>query len=158
MSELFDDVWSDSSSFDSSPNSTEQYNDEPTNNTSSTNTQYPPDIRKLRELHSKRGYLDGIVASKETKLQTGFNEGFPTGAALGLHAGRVAGTAQMLAILHPSEQASREILSRAATCLHVSRVLTASHFDPMLDLKTSPEEHPAIKEAQKQVDDLQQTL
>lgn len=62
MSNTWDDVWASDSDVE---------------------TERSPDLVKLRENHSKRGYLDGIVSSKEEKLQEGFNDGFPTGAKLG---------------------------------------------------------------------------
>ncbi|KAG0659341.1 Essential protein Yae1, N terminal [Maudiozyma exigua] len=74
--DVLDDVWGSDS------------DDEILNN---ENAGYSRDLQKLREQHNKRGYLDGIVSSKETNLQDGFNAGFPTGASIGFEVGKLIG-------------------------------------------------------------------
>lgn len=93
------------------------------------------DVRKLRENHNKRGYLDGITHSKETNLQQGFDDGFPTGALLGMQVGKLIGTLQALVSKYGDgdEQLSDDFRA-ARKELHISKVLTKSMFDPNLDV------------------------
>lgn len=93
------------------------------------------DVRKLRENHNKRGYLDGITHSKETNLQQGFDEGFPTGALLGMQVGKLIGTLQALVSKYGDRDEQLSDDFRAARKeLHISKVLTKSMFDHNLDV------------------------
>ncbi|CCF56245.1 hypothetical protein KAFR_0A08110 [Kazachstania africana CBS 2517] len=100
------------------------------------------DLRKLREIHAKRGYLDGIVSSKETNLQQGFNAGFPTGAQLGFQVGKIIGVLQGLKYKYGDED---EELKRdyelAKRELLISALLSKSIFTESFDL---PNGHAAV--------------
>ncbi|AJR59905.1 Essential protein Yae1, N terminal [Saccharomyces cerevisiae] len=121
MSNTWDDVWASDSDVE---------------------TERSPDLLKLRENHSKRGYLDGIVSSKEEKLQEGFNDGFPTGAKLGKQVGIIMGVLLGLRTRFGDED---EGLSKAYIDaqkeLRINKVLSKSIFDPNFDLQ---EKHPLI--------------
>lgn len=100
------------------------------------------DIKKLRENHSKSGYLDGITHTKETNLQKGFDEGFPQGAVLGAQVGKFVGLLQCLAQKYGDQddtlaQDFREIQKE----LRINKVLTKGSFDEDLNLEG---EHPLI--------------
>ncbi|KAK0748313.1 hypothetical protein B0T21DRAFT_277700, partial [Apiosordaria backusii] len=49
------------------------------------------DINRLKSLHSKTGYIDGITSAKSTSVQAGFDEGFTLGANIGSRAGQLLG-------------------------------------------------------------------
>ncbi|KAJ8103127.1 hypothetical protein POJ06DRAFT_265984 [Lipomyces tetrasporus] len=53
-----------------------------------------PDLQRLRRDHSQQGYLDGITKGKPASVQKAFDSGYPFGAELGLHVGRVLGMLQ----------------------------------------------------------------
>ncbi|KAK9489659.1 hypothetical protein V1508DRAFT_427333 [Lipomyces doorenjongii] len=55
-----------------------------------------PDLQRLHRDHSQRGYLDGITKGKPESVQNAFDSGYPFGAELGLHIGRVLGMLQGL--------------------------------------------------------------
>lgn len=123
MSYILDDVW-ESDNAESSP-------------------EISLDTKKLRENHSKRGYLDGVTKSKDTNLQEGFDNGFPTGASLGLQVGRLLGTLQALVSKYGDENdILLEDFKIAQSELHIQKVLTKSMFDPDLNLQ---KEHMLIK-------------
>lgn len=93
------------------------------------------DVRKLRENHNKRGYFDGITHSKETNLQQGFDEGFPTGALLGMQVGKLIGTLQALVSKYGDrDEQLADDFQVAQIELRISKVLTKSMFDPNLDV------------------------
>lgn len=93
------------------------------------------DVRKLRENHKKRGYLDGITHSKETNLQQGFDEGFPTGALLGMQVGKLIGTLQALVSKYGDrDEQLADDFQVAQKELRISKVLTKSMFDPNLNV------------------------
>lgn len=99
------------------------------------NDQQSHDFKKLRETHNNRGYMDGITNSKDANLQEGFDAGFPTGATLGLHVGKIIGTLQGLQLIHGTKDASlREDFELAKVELQINKVLTKTHFDNKLDL------------------------
>ncbi|QLG74655.1 hypothetical protein HG535_0G05380 [Zygotorulaspora mrakii] len=101
------------------------------------------DIKKLRDSHIKRGYLDGVTKSKDTNLQKGFNEGFPTGAEIGLKIGKLIGILQALNLKYGEEDDElRENLKLAQHELLIQKVLTKSMFDPDLNLQG---EHVIVK-------------
>lgn len=94
------------------------------------------DLKKLRENHNKRGYLDGITHSKEANLQDGFDKGFPTGAALGMEVGKLVGLLQGLAGKHGSQDKKLlDDFKDIQNDLRINRVLTKTHFDANLDLQ-----------------------
>lgn len=113
-SELFDDVWGSDS---------EEIN------------VIHKDIDKLRDQHSKRGYLDGIVGSKEVNLQQGFDDGFPTGAQLGHEVGLIIGRLQGLNHLYgESNKELAKSFKDAQIQLKINHVLNKNSFDENYDL------------------------
>lgn len=105
-------------------------------------TEQSPDLAKLREHHSKRGYLDGIVSSKEERLQEGFNDGFPTGARLGKQVGVIMGILLGLQVrFGDTDDDLRKAYIEAQKELRIDRVLSKSMFDSNFDLK---EMHPLV--------------
>jgi len=58
--------------------------------------QHPSDIPHLRSTHGTAGYRDGIAASKEQYVQSGFDEGYALGAVLGLRVGWILGVLEGL--------------------------------------------------------------
>ncbi|KAI9879206.1 MAG: Essential protein Yae1, N terminal, partial [Pleopsidium flavum] len=68
----------------------------PPSPTSNITTQHPSDIPHLRSTHSTAGYRDGIAASKEQYIQSGFDEGYALGAVLGLRVGWILGVLEGL--------------------------------------------------------------
>lgn len=114
QSELFDDVWG---------SDTEEIN------------VIHKDIGKLRDQHSKRGYLDGIVGSKEVNLQQGFDDGFPLGAQLGHEVGLIIGRLQGLNQLYGSHDESlAKSFKDAKLELKINHVLNKNAFDENYDL------------------------
>lgn len=100
------------------------------------------DTRKLRENHNKRGFLDGVTHAKETNLQKGFDEGFPTGASLGFEVGKLVGLLQFLALKFGDKDESLSNCYKSIQDeLRINKVLTKSQFDPDLQLKG---EHPLL--------------
>lgn len=94
------------------------------------------DLKKLKDNHNKRGYLDGVTDSKEANLQSGFDDGFPTGAALGLEVGRLVGLLQGLASKYGASDASLiEDLDAIQKDLRIDKVLSKSHFSSDLELQ-----------------------
>lgn len=122
MSNHLDDVWGSDSE----------------NNTAQHGLSY--DLKKLRENHNKRGYLDGIVSSKETNLQTGFNEGFPTGANIGLQVGLIIGRLQALSYKYGDKDEGLVAEFKAAQNeLRINNVLNKNQFDSEFNLPTGHE-------------------
>ncbi|KAK4658995.1 Essential protein Yae1, N terminal [Podospora pseudocomata] len=78
----FDDVWGDDEDNDFIPSST---------TTVSSSSERERDINRLKTLHSKTGYIDGITHAKSTSVQAGFDEGFTLGANIGSRAGILLG-------------------------------------------------------------------
>lgn len=101
------------------------------------------EIRKLRQVHSKRGYLDGISSAKEENLQTGFDDSFPQGALLGMKVGGLLGKLQALAATYGSEdeELQKDFLL-AQKELRINKVLTKTNFDENYNLVN--DEHPVI--------------
>lgn len=113
-SELFDDIWG------SSPED---------------NDFVHRDTNKLREQHCKRGYLDGIVSSKESNLQKGFDDGFPHGANLGKEVGLIIGRLQCLNYLYgENDHDLAQSFEDAQLELKINHVLNKSAFDENYDL------------------------
>ncbi|KAK4196942.1 hypothetical protein QBC40DRAFT_109318 [Triangularia verruculosa] len=79
----FDDVWGDDDEDFVTHNSNSYHH------TSSANQER--DINRLKDLHSKTGYIDGITFAKSTSVQAGFDEGFSLGANIGSRAGVLLG-------------------------------------------------------------------
>lgn len=107
---------------------------------------YSRDLQKLREQHNKRGYLDGIVSSKETNLQQGFNAGFPTGADIGFEVGKMIGILQILNYRYGKENTQlHEDYQQALKVLKIANMLSKQVFDPDFML---PEDgkHPILEE------------
>ncbi|CCC67787.1 hypothetical protein NCAS_0A12290 [Naumovozyma castellii] len=116
MSDLFGDVWGS----DEEPHADREMS---------------YDLKKLRDAHNKRGYLDGIVSSKEINLQQGFNEGFPTGSSLGLRVGLIIGRLQGLDYKYGNDDKElREKFVLAKKELKIGNVLSKAVFDPNFDL------------------------
>lgn len=94
------------------------------------NVGYSRDLQKLREQHNKRGYLDGIVSSKETNLQDGFNAGFPTGASIGLEVGKLVGILQSLTYRYGKEDKTlKKDYEQAIKDLKIGNMLSKQVFD-----------------------------
>ncbi|CEP63159.1 Yae1p LALA0_S07e03730g [Lachancea lanzarotensis] len=88
------------------------------------------EIRKLRSVHNKRGYLDGITSAKEDNLQKGFDSSYSVGSNLGVRIGVILGELQILALLHGgSDKALTEDFQRAQLELRINKVLSKQHFD-----------------------------
>ncbi|CCK68464.1 Yae1p KNAG_0B00150 [Huiozyma naganishii CBS 8797] len=101
------------------------------------------DTNKLREQHSKRGYLDGIVGSKEVNLQQGFDEGFPLGAELGLQVGLIIGKLQGLVLLHGAQDAHlSNNFKEAQRELKINSVLSKEVFDAEYNIAS--DSHPLV--------------
>lgn len=114
QSELFDDVWG---------------------STSEEDNIIHKDIDKLRDQHNKRGYLDGIVSSKETNLQEGFDAGFPQGAKLGKEVGLIIGRLQCLNYLYGKDNRDlAESFKDAQQELKINHVLNKNAFDENYEL------------------------
>ncbi|SCU86822.1 LAFA_0E03246g1_1 [Lachancea sp. 'fantastica'] len=88
------------------------------------------EIRKLRSIHSKRGYVDGITSAKEDNLQEGFDSSYSVGSNLGTRIGVVLGELQILALLHGNNDNTLAAnLQRAQQELRINKVLNVQHFD-----------------------------
>lgn len=77
-----------------------------------------------RRAQMNQGYLDGLTAAQELGLQSGFDSGYPEGAALAIRVG------QILARLQGTDrfqQAKRE--------LNITKVLDTQYYDKDLDVK-----------------------
>lgn len=112
-----------------------------------------PDIAKLRKLHHKQGYLEGITKAKESTLQHGFDTGYPQGAALGIEIGEIVGSLQIWSAQSDERgERAKELLMRAKRELHISKVLSWRYFDDELNL---PEKgHPLILQWRELLDSL----
>lgn len=94
------------------------------------NVHLTQDLKKLREQHNKRGYLDGIVSSKETNLQQGFNDGFPTGAELGFKVGKLIGILQILNYKYgDKDEQLKQDYKTAIQELRIGNMLSKHVFD-----------------------------
>src|SRR4051794_18720484 len=45
---------------------------------------HPSDLHRLQQQHVTAGYRDGVTAAKAESIQSGFDEGFSLGAAVGI--------------------------------------------------------------------------
>lgn len=114
MTDLMDDVWG---------------SDESDNNLLMN------DLNKLKDQHSKRGYLDGIVSAKEVNLQDAFNNGFPNGAQLGFEIGKIIGNLQFLENIHgKSDSQLSQDYKLAQADLNITNVLNKKLFDENYDI------------------------
>ncbi|KAL3230421.1 Protein YAE1 [Nakaseomyces bracarensis] len=101
------------------------------------------DLRKLRDNHSKRGYLDGIVSAKDENLQTGFNASFPLGSELGMRVGKIIGRLQGLEYRYGGDDTQlTEDFVKAKQELRIDKILTKSIFDPEYNLPEG--KHPTV--------------
>ncbi|KAK0668326.1 hypothetical protein QBC41DRAFT_123649 [Cercophora samala] len=82
----FDDVWGD----DDDDTNMQDFIPSSTTTTISS-SERERDINRLKSLHSKTGYIDGITHAKATSVQAGFDEGFTLGANIGSRAGVLLG-------------------------------------------------------------------
>lgn len=97
------------------------------------------EVRKLRLIHSKRGYLDGISSSKEENLQKGFDDSFEQGAVLGKRVGKVLGGLYILGMLHGRfDEKLTDDLMEAQKELKINKVLSTKHFDENCNLLGVP--------------------
>lgn len=134
--DILDDVWGSDS------------DDEILNN---ENAGYSRDLQKLREQHNKRGYLDGIVSSKETNLQDGFNVGFPTGASIGFEVGKLIGILQSLNYRYGKEDETlKKDYEQAIKDLKIGNMLSKQVFDNEFALPTD-DKHPILVQWQDKV-------
>lgn len=101
------------------------------------------DVKKLRDNHSKRGYLDGIVSAKDENLQTGFNTAFPLGGELGMRIGKIIGRLQGLEYRYGDNDTElKEDFTKAKQELRINKILTKSIFDNEYTLPD--EKHPVV--------------
>ncbi|CDO95986.1 unnamed protein product [Kluyveromyces dobzhanskii CBS 2104] len=92
-----------------------------------------PELNKLRQVHSKRGYLDGISSAKEENLQAGFDATFPMGSQYGFQIGLLVGKLQLLATLYgKSDLRLLEDMKQVQKELRINKVLADKHFDENL--------------------------
>lgn len=99
------------------------------------------ETRKLREVHKKRGYVDGISSAKEENLQAGFDSTFSIGSKLGLRVGNLVGRFQVLRTLYGD--ADSDLVEDARLVeneLRINKVLASRHFNEDLDPLASLEE------------------
>ena len=114
---------------------------------------YSRDLQKLREQHNKRGYLDGIVSSKEANLQQGFNDGFPTGANIGFEVGKIIGILQILNYRYGQENSQlRDDYQESLKVLKIANMLSKQVFDPDFRLPDDGK-HPILQKWQAKVDE-----
>ncbi|CAH02546.1 Yae1p [Kluyveromyces lactis] len=102
-------------------------------NEASTGPQESLEVKKLQQIHSKRGYLDGISSAKEENLQAGFDDTFPLGAKYGFQIGEIVGKLRLFTTLYGNAdpQVAAD-LKQAQDELRINRVLSARHFDEEL--------------------------
>ncbi|SCU99264.1 LADA_0H18624g1_1 [Lachancea dasiensis] len=94
------------------------------------------EIRKLRLIHQKRGYLDGITSAKEENLQSGFDETYGIGSKFGNRIGIVLGGLYVLATLHGErDDALKRDLAQAQRDLRINKTLSKQHFDENCDMR-----------------------
>jgi hypothetical protein len=96
-----------------------------------------PDTVRIKREHFNAGYLEGVTASKDGSLQDGFNSGYPTGASIGLHVGRVIGFFQGLGLCD---------LERAATAeLSAEKLFSQEYWTKSAEKTWQGESHPLIE-------------
>lgn len=109
------------------------------------NTEVPlsQDLKKLKDNHTKRGYLDGIVSAKDENLQTGFNMSFPLGGELGMRVGKIIGKLQGLEYRYGDEDPQlKDDFTKAKQELKIDKILTKSIFDHEYNLAENT--HPVV--------------
>lgn len=89
----------------------------------------------LKRTHIKQGYVDGLSNAKEASLQTGFDDGYPIGAQLGIRVGSILSKLALRGNIETFETAKRE--------LNITNMLKKSYFDENLDLPEG-EDHPIL--------------
>lgn len=73
-----------------------------------------PDIQRLHTMHTTSGYREGLATSRETSVQSGFDEGHLLGAAVGIRAGYLQGLIEGLergVVLDTVEASVRDTLT-----------------------------------------------
>lgn len=116
-----------------------------------SNNELSLDLQKLKQVHSRRGYLDGISSSKEENLQSGFNESFPYGSSLGISIGELLGKLHLLSALYgDTDEKLRQNFFKAKNELCISEVLSQKYFDSVYDCLEV--EHPVFKKWKHIVD------
>lgn len=97
----------------------------------------PSDIPRLRRIHVTNGYRDGIAASKEQHVQTGFDEGYALGAELGMRVGWILGALEGLIHAVPAgaseddtvtKEQVNEVFARAETDLRAENLYGEQYF------------------------------
>jgi hypothetical protein len=92
---------------------------------------HPSDMRRLEAEHTTAGYREGIARGKEDTLQKGFDQGYSTGAAIGLQAGQLLGTlegiAQAVEAHKDKFDTAEKLLQEALAELSVEKIF-ASEF------------------------------
>lgn len=83
--------------------------------------------REIERTHHKQGYLDGLSNAKELSLQDGFDEGFPSGASLGIEVGKI------LSILLCYD---KDLFEQCKKELGINKVLDKKYFDQDLNIQT----------------------
>ncbi|CDK24110.1 unnamed protein product [Kuraishia capsulata CBS 1993] len=121
-----DDVWSDDE-FNFTPNSKETYGNVETTHMN---------INSLRQVHGKRGYLDGVSQSKESTIQEGFDSGFGIGLRIADQVGFVLGVLQFQATVDPAHYG--EVYESAKVELNIQDLLKISSFDESLETFNNP--------------------
>lgn len=86
--------------------------------------------KKLKDVHYKNGYVDGITSAKDQNLQQGFDETFTLGADLGYRVGRIIGKLQTLVLFYgKTDEALCNDYASALEHLKIGKVLSKSNFD-----------------------------
>ncbi|KAI9833291.1 MAG: hypothetical protein M1819_003686 [Sarea resinae] len=96
----------------------------------------PSDIPRLRSTHSTAGYRDGIASAKSSHIQTGFDEGWPLGAVMGLRVGCILGILEGLYSACAREgqedgsegQRFKSLLSDARKALCAESIFSPAYF------------------------------
>lgn len=89
---------------------------------------HPSDIRRLQGEHTTAGYREGVTVAKAASVQSGFDEGFGLGAALGLRAGEVVGVLEGLAAAVPGDERLTKLLGQASEDLAPQSVFGAAYW------------------------------
>lgn len=79
----------------------------------------------IKRIHTKQGYLDGLSHAKESSLQSGFDEAYPSGADIGIQVGFILST--ILSMVPDQFEACKKELA-------ISNVLNKEFFSDDLDM------------------------
>ncbi|ODQ81922.1 hypothetical protein BABINDRAFT_33315 [Babjeviella inositovora NRRL Y-12698] len=111
----------------------------------------PAQVDTKEQKHAKQGYVDGLANAKEGSLQTGFDNGYGQGAALGEKAGEILSTLRQLSLAGNTK--AGELFETAKAELNIQNVLSVAYFDDNLDLEA---QHKVIQKWEEAVDKVSQ--